>query len=505
VWPLSAPNEQRIFVDGEAGDRVATAFSADGGVLATTTETEIIVRGTPTWDVVRRFDDPPSDQAAGLVDLPEGLRILAFSHDGNHLLNSRRGVVRVHDALSGAIRWTRYNYYTEATFAAFAPDDGSVFVQGDEGLVQRLDTTSGSSVAAAIRPPGVGWTATADRDGNTLLIAGADVWRWALDERSLISRFIPAPGKVVFTASPDGQSLVVTPTGNQVFTDGEVLDTRTGQSLWKFPLVAYPTLLDASTFGGFFVADQAVDRVDVSTGAHIGPRFTVPIQGATTAAVGDDGEILIGYSDGSVRRFTPYGREIGDPWLSLRTAPSQLDLSPRADLVSIMLGFGDAVRIHRISDGSLAHEFAGVIGGLFSADGSVVGVLTSDARLQIHDTDSFALVGAVTMDRTLPYGYLRADHYLMGASGSRAQLVDKETLRAVGEAFPSEDVPVLFRNGDTLATNTPAGIVLWDLNPDHWETAACRMAGRNLTADEWTTYFPDEKPRATCADWPAPA
>ena len=91
------------------------------------------------------------------------------------------------------------------------------------------------------------------------------------------------------------------------------------------------------------------------------------------------------------------------------------------------------------------------------------------------------------------------------ASSDRAQLYDQDTLRAVGETFPSEDVPVLFRDGDTLATNTPAGIVLWDLNPDNWETAACRMAGRNLTADEWATYFPEEEPRATCADWPAPA
>jgi DNA-binding beta-propeller fold protein YncE len=503
VWPLSAPTEQRIFVDGEAGDPVATAFSGDGGVLATTTETEIIVRDTATWNVVRRLDDPPSDQAGGLVDLPEGLRILAFSRDGHHLLNSRRGVVRVHDALSGAIRWARNNNFTGAVVAAFAPDDGSVFVQGNEGLVERLDTTSGSPVAAPIRPPGPGWTATADRDGTTLLIAGTEIWRWALDERSPIGRFIPAAGQRVFTASPDGQTLVVTPAGgNQLVTEGEVFDTGTGQSLWRFSPVAYPTLLDATTFAGFFVADLAVDRVDVSTGAHVGPRFTLPIDGATVAAVGDDGEILIGYSDGSVRRFTPDGREIGDPRLSFRTAVYQLDVSPRADLVSITLG--DGVRIHRTSDGSLAHEFTG-IGGLFNADGTVVGVVTADARIELRATDSFGLVGAVTIDATLGYPDLRADHYFMAASSNRAQLFDKETLRAVGETFPSDDIPVLFRNGDTLATNTPAGIVLWDLNPDNWETAACRMAGRNLTADEWATYFPEEEPRATCADWPAPA
>jgi WD40 repeat protein len=501
VWPLDAPTEQRTFMDGEAGDTVATAFSGDGGVLATTTETEIIIRHTATWDVVRRLDDPPSDQAGGLVDLPDGLRTLAFSHDGRHLLNGRRGAVRVHDALSGAIRWTQNNNMVNAPVAAFAPDDASVFVRGDEGLVQRLDTVSGSPVATPIRPPDQGWTATADRDGTTLLIAGAEISRWALDQRSLINRFIPAPGQSVFTASPDGQTLVVTPAGNRLVTEGEVVDTRTGQSLWGFPPVAYPTLLDATTFAGFFAADLAVDRVDVSTGAHVGPRFTLPIDGAIVASVGDDGEILIAYYDGSVRRFTPDGREIGGPWLSLPTASYQLDVSPRADLVSITVGEG--VRLHRTSDGSLAHEFTG-IGGFFNADGTVVGVVTVDGRIELRDTDSFGLVGAVTVDRTLGYPDLRADHYFMAASSNRAQLFDKETLRAVGETFPSQDIPVLFRNGDTLATNTPAGIVLWDLNPDNWETAACRMAGRNLTADEWATYFPEEEPRATCADWPAP-
>jgi hypothetical protein len=45
---------------------------------------------------------------------------------------------------------------------------------------------------------------------------------------------------------------------------------------------------DATTVGGFFVAELAVDRVDVSTGEHVGPRFTLPIDGATVAAVGDE-------------------------------------------------------------------------------------------------------------------------------------------------------------------------------------------------------------------------
>ncbi len=33
------------------------------------------------------------------------------------------------------------------------------------------------------------------------------------------------------------------------------------------------------------------------------------------------------------------------------------------------------------------------------------------------------------------------------------------------------------------------GIVLWDLDPQHWLDAACTLAGRNLTPDEWDQYL----------------
>ncbi len=44
---------------------------------------------------------------------------------------------------------------------------------------------------------------------------------------------------------------------------------------------------------------------------------------------------------------------------------------------------------------------------------------------------------------------------------------------------------------------------LWDLDPDHWEIAACRIAGRNLTRAEWADNIGDLAPyRATCPELP---
>ena len=44
----------------------------------------------------------------------------------------------------------------------------------------------------------------------------------------------------------------------------------------------------------------------------------------------------------------------------------------------------------------------------------------------------------------------------------------------------------------------------WDLDVDTWPAIACHTAGRNLTADEFATYFGEETPyRVTCPEWPA--
>ena len=45
---------------------------------------------------------------------------------------------------------------------------------------------------------------------------------------------------------------------------------------------------------------------------------------------------------------------------------------------------------------------------------------------------------------------------------------------------------------------------LWDLEPDQWVAAACRVAGRNLTRDEWNAHIGDLAPyRATCPELPS--
>ena len=42
------------------------------------------------------------------------------------------------------------------------------------------------------------------------------------------------------------------------------------------------------------------------------------------------------------------------------------------------------------------------------------------------------------------------------------------------------------------------GISHWDSRPEAALRAACRMAGRDLTEDEWKTYLPDRERKPVC-------
>ena len=58
----------------------------------------------------------------------------------------------------------------------------------------------------------------------------------------------------------------------------------------------------------------------------------------------------------------------------------------------------------------------------------------------------------------------------------------------------------LTADGETLLEALLDGIAVWDLRPEQQAAKACALAGRELSAEEWSTYFPGEEQVATCAE-----
>jgi WD40 repeat protein len=60
-------------------------------------------------------------------------------------------------------------------------------------------------------------------------------------------------------------------------------------------------------------------------------------------------------------------------------------------------------------------------------------------------------------------------------------------------------------NGHTLTSASRNGtIILWDLDPASLARKACRIAGRNMTREEWRQYMDDKPYRKICEEFPVP-
>lgn len=151
----------------------------------------------------------------------------------------------------------------------------------------------------------------------------------------------------------------------------------------------------------------------------------------------------------------------------------------------------------------------------FSPDGRTLAVLTDSVRLLDAATGeqgrSFPVPGAGAVGLQYVRGgsalaattLLPASALAGAANAAGALLWDVETLEPIGSPMPLglDGTAQIARDeeGARMITGSTSGrAVVWDLDVDHWEDAACRLAGRNLTRDEWARYLPTQPYRETC-------
>jgi len=127
-------------------------------------------------------------------------------------------------------------------------------------------------------------------------------------------------------------------------------------------------------------------------------------------------------------------------------------------------------------------------------------------RLLTYAVEDFAVMGSLpsTAAETTSL-QASADGRTLLATGSdgSASLFDLASemrlgdpiLSAGGGAFAASLRP----DGAELAVVLADGVQLWDLDPERQTAAACLIAGRDLTREEWDTYLGEIGPyRSTC-------
>ena len=160
----------------------------------------------------------------------------------------------------------------------------------------------------------------------------------------------------------------------------------------------------------------------------------------------------------------------------------------RYPIADARIGRGDPLTIA----GSLPETVA------FSFDGALLAVGRTDGTLSFHEPTTLDQIGSSVpvSSGLIPSLRWSADGKLITLQDVNADnyLVDVEQRARIGDALPGNSSRLyglsdFAPDGRALVLPGPQGTTLWDLDAATWPAKACSIAGRELTSDEWETYF----------------
>jgi DNA-binding SARP family transcriptional activator/WD40 repeat protein len=453
-------------------------LSADGRRLA------FIAGGSRTHDQITLVDTTHGKVLRTLTGAPI-LNDITFSDDGSQVAAVTASPHELLTWDTASVRPTRSIPIDDAWGVQLSPTASRAYVTDPgEGTVVTWDLAGSASylpLRATIPVPAsvqVGFAWPAD-DGVHVASIGDDLN--LMNEKSGRIAVVHGVGKegTGFTAGswrPDGRRFAFG-TGNghvQIFDDS-------GRRLSQ-PRVsgASVTGVDYAADGGRIAISDLTGRValvDAATGSIVGSpvKLSGPVTGVTLAADGRTAFVVT-----RDKPITPGSIFTFDRW-------ALLDLET-----------GSVVRTGRLPE-------RGWMWDDFSPSGSRVAVAFSSGRVWIVDTRTGRPVEA-------PPPAHQSGIYWLGWSPDGSRILSNDgagTLElwdsATGTVQETVTLPDghggvgQFRPGTTDVTILSAGKVLtWDTRPAYALAFACRIAGRDLTADEWRTYVGDGHRVSVC-------
>ena len=390
----------------------------------------------------------------------------------------------------------------------FCGDNAGTIVEHDveTGLPDRvIDAQNGSS--------GSLWAAHAETELVSFSGGEPLVARWRLDGSAPITSIV-APGWVDRDVSPDGTRILVEKWDGSYDTPGDtettyrLVDRATGDTIADLPGLIGPLFLrDGSVVGaevtndgirvahlddsGRVVADGPImdalpDYISAEPGKEKGLGTFIDGSSATLRTVDpdtfqwDDGFVIDGFWRSAISRTgdrivasTERGVEVYDPsGTEIGSIPEVLSrdvyITPADQL--FVATFGGELAQYDLDTLSPVRTFGGSLGAIQelygTRDGSIIAVRSLDRTVSVFDVDSGIRLGA-------PIRIPDGDGEVIGLS------LDGTTL--------------------VLGGGASDGVQVWDLRPQAWIDAACRLAGRNLTPEEWDSNIGDlAEYRPTC-------
>ena len=470
------------------------------GTVAVGLPKRIDIYDSGTHQLVKSFA-LASDVASSVLAQSGDHQLIGCGPDGTSLI----------DLATARMRWTRPDADPYPCVSIAVGNDGTYVEQ--RGTAVEYSTQTGEPTGREFSTASEWITGAGMLGDGSLYVVNQRttpfITRFAMDGGGPISR-LAVPGAAASAGFIDQSSIAVTSGARdaQGQPTSVVWDLRTGRAAGQpasriVPLgkgivarwateASSPRIGDAHGTRTWEFLDTSPDR-DIQPG---GP-------GAIAFAIADDSVVAFdaktGKQKGVPLDFT--GKNLWSTWLQIHQIPgtdraviSWWDRD-RADMVTAVFDLTTGKEI--------AQGLAGDTASIALPGGDVISTNSSEMR---RSTTHLVPL------RTLAKPTAGADEFeisddgrilLLAGVAQKASLYDVASGRKLGFDVPTSSPEFtsahLSPDGRTLITNTRRGVLEWDLDPADMAAAACRMAGRELTAAEWATYFPGESQTPVCA------
>jgi WD40 repeat protein len=430
----------------------------------------------------------PTLTLSGHADRVSALR---FSHDGVLLASgSDDGDVIVWDVASGVPR-EHLTGHTEGPVALdFSGDDTTLYTAGFDGALLIWDLAGNQRFIAqpvAAQPGPVADHALGNPSGTIVayiasgdIDSPADLLRFRAVDSGQLSNQIDTQQSYVADLAwrPNGQQLATVDFGLVQIWDAVTASLVTGKLVTTRGVVAD---LDYTPDGDRLMVAEGRDRtgeasifmLDAETLEPAGKPVALnePIV-AASAGPGGRFVIAVAKAGGYAVVDLVDGVVVHEGQLGLD--PFDVDLSPDGQR-AVVIGTNGEVGILDVADGEwvappIQASPASVGFASYTPDGQSVVVGSRNGVASLWDGRIGQLLGHVTASPT--------------------------------SAFVR---PTMLDDGYTaMLTGRDGAVYMWDTRAENWVEAACAIAGRNLTDDEWRDAFGDRPYRLTCPDQAAP-
>ena len=497
-------------------DTAAVDFGADGRIYLGSTLGAIRVIDPTTVQVINTYEVPMLSSHNELVATDGGLIVAAGDE----------AVVAI-GASDGATRWTirRQRGSNACSTIAVATASsrlycGNIFTTGAQqnigraGRLEERDLATGRPTGVVLDPQqgSVGDIAvTADEHELILFSHNAPVIsHWRLDGTGPVTtRVAQGQGQIVADYDPTGTMLLVVHYPDQPLFEDEQSNRPDDVYLWDpstdrmiDPLDDLVSARWAGPPGKLFAtfADDTMGLYDVTSRSRINSAALLDSQLTTGATSSDGSRVYLGYLDGRIQTFDSTTSEEITPVIQTHGVFGSISSTAGGDKI-VTTGFRNGTWSMTIFDAGTGQSL-GTVPDLNAAqvdrDGTlvaanVVGDITE------YDLDTLQPIGSFPGVRGLvKFIRFSDDSEIMTAQSfdRTVSIYDVASHTRLGDPI-SHDVSSP-RGGSSLRANGTAvaigsgggkGVAIWDIDPDHLTTAACRLAGRSLTATEWDTYL----------------